>query len=112
HLDLVAVAGQGDLPAHGSRGLLTTALVRPEGTVDVVESRNPSLETEVLEVILAELLHPELLPPVALLGVRGVRVLLPQGRDLRPLLQVHRIDARARREEEPLDAGCAGGLED
>src|SRR6266536_2179413 len=100
-LDLVVLVRRGDLAADGGGGLLPAPLPGPERPEDVVEADHPGGEAVVLAVVAAEPLGHQLLPAVAVLGVRRVGVLLTQRHHLGPALQVAGVDAGRGGVEEP-----------
>ena len=95
----------GDLAADRRGRLLAAAVVGAVRPVDVVVARDARLDAEVVEEVPAHALREELLPAVPVLGQRRVRVLLAERGHVGVLLERDVVDARRRREEEPLDAG-------
>jgi hypothetical protein len=77
--------------------------------VDVVEARQPDREPEVLHEVAAHALAEELLPAVAVLGQRGIRVALLERGHPRLGLPSGRVDAGGRGEEEELRAEVSRG---
>lgn len=76
-----------------------------------MEAHDAGFQTEVLVVVLAQLLGEELLPAVACLGVGRVRVFFFEGSEIGNVLFIPRINARRRGKEVALHAVDAGGVE-
>ncbi len=68
------------LPAHCGGGFLAASEPCPVRPVDVVEAGDVGLQTALGPILLAEHLRDQLLPAVAALGHRGIRVALFQRR--------------------------------
>ena len=81
----------------------------PYGPVHVVEARHAHRDAVVLHEVAAHALAEELLPAVAVLRHRRVRVLLLQRRHVRVGLLARGVHARGRAEHEVLDAVIARG---
>jgi hypothetical protein len=80
------------------------------GTIDVVEATNSELNTEVLAVVLAELLRGELLQSISILGIGGPGIgLLEAGVGGIKLLEFG-VDAGRGGVEESLNSGATSGL--
>jgi hypothetical protein len=109
-LDLVLPAQlrRDDLPAGRRRGLFPAAVVGAVRTVHVVVPGHPGLHAVVLAEMTAHPLAEELLPTVAVLRKRRIRIGLLEGGDVRILLLVAVVDAGAGGVEEPLDADVLG----
>src|SRR5215210_2285251 len=108
-LDLTSVGGRGYLAADRCRGFFFATFVSAQRTVDVVEANGPGLKSVVLEIVLAQFFHEELLPAIPLLRVGWKSVFLPKRSDLGALLQVLGVDAGGRGEEEAVctvETGC------
>ena len=78
-------------------------------SVDVVVAGDARDQAEVLPEVAGHPLAEELLPPVAILGHRGVCVAFAEWNDVRIGLLVRGVDTCRRGIEIALDAGLAGG---
>ena len=78
-LDFGPVAGQRYLTRDGRGCLLLPTIVSSQGTIHIVKTNDSGFQFVIFAEVLAQLLRPELLPPVAGFRVSRISVLLFQG---------------------------------
>src|SRR5579864_172809 len=83
---------EGNLPRDRRRSFLLAAFICSQRPIHIVEADNARLKTVIFLVVAAELLGKQLLPSVARLRISWNRVGFLQGRYVRVILLVLRID--------------------
>jgi hypothetical protein len=75
--DSIAGCAERNLPADGGGSILRPVLVAAERPLDAVQAQNARLQPVVLAVVLAELLHVEILEAVPFFWLRRPGIVFP-----------------------------------
>src|SRR6266571_7180144 len=110
HFDLIAVPCERDLAAYRRGRLLSASIIGAQRPEDVMKPDYSCFESEVFAVMPAHSLHVQLLPTVPVFRVRRVSIFFFQRSDIRSILEVTGIYARAGSVKISLDSGRARRL--